>query len=326
MLKTTFPSQTKIIRTANEIDRTLIEILRKDGRAIGRTFAERTELSEATISRRLAILDDSHLVKVRGYVDFQDSQCNAASIIRFSTTESPSIFAQALARRSCFYRVATIAGQSEIVAFGAAVSASILLTEIESILTAHPDVVIEQASTVLAIIPPREARKVINALPAQHPSSTDRQNKIHAKIIRALQLDFRTNISALAATAGISPPAAATTLHRMLELDEIRHVVSVDPHFMARPLCAQLRIAVRRNINKTAQGIADTLDPDWVFICLQREQILIEVSVTDEVDLLRCQQDLKKIPGVVSVACSPFSAIYKQDFDWNGDEPHSSAA
>ncbi|MDA0214697.1 MAG: Lrp/AsnC family transcriptional regulator [Planctomycetota bacterium] len=325
MLKTSFPNRPEVVRTATEIDLKLIQILREDGRAIGRVFAQQTELSEATISRRLVTLEESALLRVRGYVDLQDSGCNAAAMIRFSTTGSPDSFASALALRSCFYRIATVVGQSEVIALVACATPSKLLAEIELVLDAHHDATIEHSSEILHVIPPLEARakKISPKKRAIDKSNTTRRCRVHSQTIRALQQDFRMTVVQLASSAEISSPAASAKLQEVIDHQDIRPIVVVDPHFIARLICAQLRISVRRNIYKIAQTIVDTLNPDWVFICLQTEQILLDISVADESDLLRWQHEIKKIAGVSTVACTPFSAVYKQSFDWNTDEPKS---
>ena len=139
LLKPTFPNRPEPIRVASEIDLQLIETLRTDGRAGGRAFAERTKLSEASISRRIFQLEESGLVRVRGYVSLQNAGCNAAAMIRFSTMGSPIILAQALAKRLRCYRVATIAGQSEVIACLVATTPLLLLAELEEIIAEHND-------------------------------------------------------------------------------------------------------------------------------------------------------------------------------------------
>lgn len=324
MLKTTFPNRPDIVRTANEIDRMLIEILCENGRAIGRDFTQRTQLSEATISRRLASLEESKLVRVRGYVDLQDSGCNSASIIRFSTKSSLDSFAQALAKSRCFYRVATVAGENQVIALVAAATPTKLLAEIDSVLAAHQHATIEQSSEILSIIPPQEARRKFDRHSSNAPedkTNTPRRCQVHSDTIRALQQDYRVHIARLAEMANISSPAASAKIREVINDQDIRPLVVVDPHFMARTICALLRVSVRRNIQKTAKVISDKFNPDWIFICLQTEQILVEISVADEVDLHRYRQELSNIAEVTSVASSPFSAVYKQTFDWNCDQP-----
>ena len=328
MYKTLFPNRHDIVRTANDIDRLLIEILRENGRAIGRDFADRTQLSEATISRRLAALEESQLVRVRGYVDLQDSGCNAASLIRFSTKDAPDSIAQALALRPHFYRVATVADQREIIALVAAANPSMLLEEIDAVLALHPDLGIGHCAAIVGIIPPFEARKKIDQTAKDSPGklNTTRRSQVNADIIRTLQCDYRVTVTQIAEDAKLSSPSASAKLLEVIELGNIRQLVLVDPHFIARSICAQLRISVRGKIKKLAQKIGDTFKNDWVFLCLDREQILLEIAVADEVDLHRCQQEISKIAGVTSVACSQYSSVFKQDFDWKNGGLKSSAS
>lgn len=328
MLKTTFPNRPAVVRTATEIDSKLIKVLQEDGRAIGRIFAQQTGLSEATISRRLAVLNELSLVRVRGYVDLQDSGCNAAAMIRISTTGTLNSFASALALRPCFYRVATVVGKSEVIALIACSTPTRLLEEIDSILSAHHDAKIEESSEILRVIPPLEARgkKRGQTQEVLEKSNTARRYRINASIIHALQRDYRISVVELANAAKISSPAAAAKLLEVIDQEVVRPLVVIDPHFLARMITVQLRISVRRNINDFAQMIAETYNSDWVYICLQNEQILIDLSVPDEVDLLRRQQEIKKIADVLSVTCSIFSSVFKHNFDWNGDEQSSPAS
>lgn len=319
MSKTLFPNRLDIVRTANDIDRLLIEILRENGRAIGRDFADRTQLSEASISRRLASLEESKLVRVRGYIDLQDSGCNAASFIRFSTKDSPDSIAQALALRPHFYRVATVANQRKIIALVAVANPSILMDELDAVLALHPDLVIEHCSAIADIIPPFEARKKIDppAKDSLGKLNTTRRSQVNADIIHTLQCDYRVTVTQIAEDAKLSSPSASAKLLEVIKLGNIRQLVVVDPHFMARSICAQLRISVRGRMKKLAQKIGDAFKNDWVFLCLDSEQILLEIAVADEVDLHRCQQEISKIAGVTSIACSQYSSVFKHDFDWN---------
>ena len=319
MSKTLFPNLIDIVRTANDIDRLLIEILRENGRAIGRDFANRTQLSEASISRRLASLEESKLVRVRGYVDLQDSGCNAASLIRFSTKDAPDSIAQALALRPHFYRVATVADQREIIALVAAANPSMLLKEIDAVLSLHPELVIGHCSAIVGIIPPFEARKKIDppTKDSLEKLNTTRRSQVNANIIRTLQCDYRVTVTQIAEDAKLSSPSASAKLLEVIKMGNIRQLVLVAPHFIALSICAQLRISVRGKIKKLAEKIGDTFKNDWVFLCLDREQILLEISVADEVDLHRCQQEISKIAGVTSVACSQYSSVFKQDFNWD---------
>ena len=319
MSKTLFPNRPDIVRTANDIDRLLIEILRENGRAIGRDFANRTQLSEASISRRLASLEESKLVRVRGYVDLQDSGCNAASLIRFSTKDAPDSIAQALALRPHFYRVATVADQREIIALVAVANPSMLLEEIDAVLSLHPDLVIGHCSAIVGIIPPFEARKKIDppAKGSLGKFNTTRRSQVNADIIRTLQCDYRVTVTQIAEDAKLSSPSASAKLLEVIKMGNIRQLVLVAPHFIALSICAQLRISVRGKIKKLAEKIGDTFKNDWVFLCLDSEQILLEIAVADEVDLHRCQQEISKIAGVTSVVCSQYSSVFKQDFDWD---------
>lgn len=77
--------------------------------------------------------------------------------------QSPVICAQALAKRPCCYRVATIAGRSEIITLVVAITPLLLLAELEEIMAEHKNVVIDQVSPILDIVPPREARRIANS-------------------------------------------------------------------------------------------------------------------------------------------------------------------
>lgn len=316
-LKTTFKNRAAIARTATEADFALIAALRKDGRAIGRVFAQQMKLSEATISRRIAALHESALVRVHGYLDFHAAGCHAASLIRFSVPGSLVATAQALAKRQSFYRVSTLAGQSEIIALVATSDGAAMLKEIDSVIEEHPGMLVENASSVLKIIPPSEARTPSQSTALLHEDElTPRQRQVQGRFIRALQDDFRSTLTVLAARSKISPPSAAALLERITTHGLMSSIVIIDPHFIARPLCAKIKVAVADNIQAAANTIAASFDHDWIFVCLQREQIVIETAVQDEENLLRLVRSIKKIPSVLTVTSVPYSAVYKQNFDW----------
>ena len=264
-------------------------------------------------------MEESKLVRVRGYVDLQDSGCNAASLIRFSTKDAPDSIAQALALRPHFYRVATVADQREIIALVAAANPSMLLKEIDAVLSLHPELVIGHCSAIVGIIPPFEARKKIDppTKDSLEKLNTTRRSQVNANIIRTLQCDYRVTVTQIAEDAKLSSPSASAKLLEVIKMGNIRQLVLVAPHFIALSICAQLRISVRGKIKKLAEKIGDTFKNDWVFLCLDSEQILLEIAVADEVDLHRCQQEISKIAGVTSVVCSQYSSVFKQDFDWD---------
>ncbi len=320
MIKTIIADRAPVERTANDSDRKIIEILRDNGRAIGRVFAAGTGLSEATVSRRLCALEAAALVRVCGYRDPIACGCHAISMIRFSTEDAPASFAQALAKRPLFHRVSTVAGRSEVVALVVARDNAQLLTEIDAVLSTSGPVHLESASAVLSIIPPREARGA-RAQVGVTPASvlTPRQQQIEQKLIRALQRDYRATCSALSEAAGLSAPAASANLQEMISEGVIHHAVVTDPRFLALPLSVQFSIQVRKGIEKVGQAIAQTLNPDWIFLCLQGDQILVEVALAGEDELFRWQREMNKIADVLSVSSSPFSAVYKQTFDWSSD-------
>ena len=252
LLKPTYLNLPEHIRIASEIDLQLIETLREDGRAGGRAFAERTKLSEATVSRRIAQLEESGLVRVRGYVDLHNAGCNAAVMIRFSAMQSPVIFAQALAKRSCCYRVATIAGRSEIITLVVATTPLLLLAELEEIMAEHKNVVIDQVSPILDIIPPREARRIANSTnePVIERRATVRRSHFQANLIRTLQSDFRMTLTRISEAVGLSGPSTSESVQQVIDMGLVRHIVVVDQNFLGTPLCAQLRISAKRDFKK----------------------------------------------------------------------------
>ncbi len=321
LIKTFIADRAPIDRTANESDRKVIEILKDNGRAIGRVFAAGTGLSEATVSRRLCALEAASLVRVCGYRDPLACGCHAISMIRFSTEDAPGSFASSLAKRPLFHRVSTVAGRSEVVALVVARDNEQLLREIDDVLAAPGSAHLESASAVLSIIPPREARKArAHVASARASSLTPRQQQIEQRLIRALQRDFRATCAALSEAGGLSAPAASANLQEMLAEGVIHHAVVTDPRFLALPLSVQFSIQVRKGIEQVGQTIAQTLDPDWIFLCLQGDQILVEVALAGEDELFRWQREMNKIADVQSVTSSPFSAVYKQTFDWVSDD------
>ncbi|MSR69456.1 MAG: Lrp/AsnC family transcriptional regulator [Phycisphaerales bacterium] len=320
MIKTQIAGRASVDRTASDSDRKIMAILQDNGRAIGRVFAAATDLSEATVSRRLCALEAAALVRVCGYRDPLACGCHAMSMIRFSTEDAPAAFATLLAQRPLFHRVATVAGRSEVVALVVARDNGQLLAEIDAVLAAAGSAHVESASAVLAIIPPCEARQARAQVGVPRKSAlTPRQQQIEQKLIRALQSDFRATFSALSEAADLSAPAASATLQEMIAEGIIHHIVVVDPRFLGRSLSVQLSIQVRNSIEKVAQTVAKTLNPDWIFLCLQGDQIVVEASVGGEDELFRWQREINKIADVLSVSSRPFSAVYKQTFNWSSD-------
>ncbi|MSQ90527.1 MAG: Lrp/AsnC family transcriptional regulator [Phycisphaerales bacterium] len=299
----------------------MIEILRTEGRAVGRTFANAIGLSEATVSRRLAAIAAAGLVQVRGYIDPFVAGCHTVSLIRFATKDSPAVFATALAKGRDFYRVAAISSQSEVVALAATADSAQCLESIDAMLAEHPGVSILSASPVLAIIPPIEARPHRHAAAhAKHEPQTIRQRQIQERLIRALQIDFRATFLALGKSASVSAPAVSLMVPQMIAGGILQHVVVVDPHFVQRPLCAHFRITVAKDIEKTARLIGTTLNPEWVFVCLAHEQICVEASLANETEMSRLQQTINALPAVLKVTCHPLSVVYKNSFAWNNGD------
>ncbi|MSR44214.1 MAG: AsnC family transcriptional regulator [Phycisphaerales bacterium] len=310
-------NDSRTLRTATDVDQRLIDSLRANGRAMGRSLAKGTGLSEATVSRRLAALSAAGLVHVRGYIDPFRLGCSAVSMFRFASTGSPEGFAAALALRSAFYRVATITGRNEVVALCVASDAREQLAELDAALTQHPDVSLQSVTPVTELIPPKEARtKVTRPATRVGQDLTPRQSVMQARLLRALQRDFRATFQSIAASSELSAPAVSLAVADLISQGVISHIVVSDPHFVRRPLHAQFRIAVRREIVKTAWEIAARCTPDWVFFCLGPEPITIEGSFAHESELVQCQRAISAMEHVASVTTSQFAVVHKQTFDW----------
>ncbi len=241
-------------------------------------------------------------------------------MLTFSTDDAPTAFATALAQRPLVHRVSIVAGRSQVVALVVARDNAQLLRELDAVLEGQKSVRLESARAVLSIIPPREARGARGKCGVSRAAwLTPRQQQIESKLVQALQLDFRATFASLSTAADLSAPAASTNLQELLSEGIIHHVVVADPRFLGLPLSVQFSIRVCKGIERAAQEIAEVLNPDWIFLCGHGEQILVEVALKGEEDLFRWQRDANKIADVVSVSSSPFSAIYKQTFNWSND-------
>lgn len=258
-------------RTAIELDYRLAALLAEDGRMSGRDLARKLGISEATVSRRLALLESERLMIVRGFVHPAAVGCAGVILARIAVDHTAPTVASALAREMGVHRIARLDGGQQISALVVGVTADHAIERLDRAMDPFPQARIEDLCSVLHILPSRCTLAEATLPEARVP----RQATIQNGLLHAIRGNMRRSLNEVSAEIGASPSATRANLERLLQSGVIRPVVHANPYFMGTPVMAQFCVRPRRGIGAAVAKARATLPDAWIFECLSPASVLV---------------------------------------------------
>jgi Lrp/AsnC family transcriptional regulator for asnA, asnC and gidA len=136
-------------------------------------------------------------------------------------------------------------------------------------------------------------------------------------IIRELQVDGRLPYAQLAPIVGLSEAATRQRVNRLTERGVVSIVAVTDPLVLGYGYQAMLGIRVDTNVTSTAEKLSQIEELEYVVLTAGRYDVLAEVVCTDADHLLSViDEDIRSVPGVLTVDTLTYLRIVKQQYDW----------
>jgi len=295
----------------DEADVKLVQTLLSDGRASGRDLAQRTRLSEANVSRRLARLIDERSVRIIGFVppEYLGLSVQFATYIR--VRGDVDSVASDMSRHPAFSFISAGFGAWDLILFGVAPDLPSVTTILDEAVLAHPNVHLAETRTVLEFADGTRKVDPLHAMRAPRDiDATDRQ------IIRQVQADGRMSFTDIANSTGISATSAADRF-RKLSADGILRVLTLpDPTRIGLNLSGIMCLQVSRPAREVIARLAAF--PEVSFLCVMTgsHPVAFEFNVRDGAHFDDLRARILRTEGVRTDQTTVHRKLHRQSFVW----------
>lgn len=307
------PGWPETARKASDLDRQIVDCLMEDGRMSGRDIAQRLGVSEATVSRRLAALEEEKLLVVRGFIQPVSVGFASMSFARFSVEGDAPGAAATLARQKGFHRVARIDGGQQLTALLLSADSKSNLRHIDRALATISALRLERMCEVLQVIPPgRTAHGFISSQQVRG----FRQADIQTKILQTVRFNMRKSLNQVSEQIHASPSATRANLDRLIEHRIITTVVCANPHFMGTPILTQLRVRPRAALDDSLTVLRELLPQAWIFQCLEGESLIAECPFASPSAAEQKSLDIQRALAGSEVSIHLLLEIHSDLLDW----------
>lgn len=312
----------------DEADRKLIDLLSEDGRMSGRDIAQRSGLSEANVSRRLARLIEEGSVRILAMVPAALLGLHTRVVLLLRCKGDPNPTAERLARLSHAHWCGSTFGEFDIVMYAVVRDERHLMDFIEEVFTNDPNIEEVVTCPVLDYYTPKPHTEQSRGVsPDRAPDSrrSHSMDDVDRLLIRALQLNGRASFAELAEASGISATSAADRFRRLVQDGVVTIVTLPNPsrigNLVRVTACIRVKGPVRR-VLEAAAGIPGSL---WPCATAGPFGVVMDFACRDEQAMNEMRATLMGITGVSSVGLSLHRRVLRDDLAW-GFESGSSPA
>lgn len=295
----------------DEADRRLIELLTADGRASGRDLAQRSGISEANVSRRLARLIEERSIRIAAFVPPELLGFDAGFVAYVKLRGDGEVLAQALLTRPEVVWVSSSYGAWDMLVYMVTKSLSDASRLVDETVLSHPAVHHIETRAVVRFEDPWHgitAEQTSDA--ARAIDDTDRM------IIRQVQHDGRLSFTDIANNTGISATSAADRFRRLVADGIVRIVTIPDPTRIGLGLSAVGTARVGRPAREVIADLARIEGVGFFTILAGSHQVGFEVGARDEAHLDAIRAAVLSVPGVQEMSFSIHRKVYRQSFAW----------
>lgn len=286
-------------------------MLMSDGRASGRDLAQRTGLSEANVSRRLARLIDERSVRIIGFVppEYLGLSVQFATYIRVRG-DVDSVAAD-MCRHPAFSFISAGFGAWDLILFGVAPNSPSVTSILDEAVLSHPNVHLAETRTVLEFADPTRKVDPNHALHAPRDiDATDRQ------IVRQVQADGRMSFTDIATNAGISATSAADRF-RKLSADGILRVLTLpDPTRIGLNLSGIMSLQVSRPAREVVARLAAFPEVGFLSVMTGSHPVAFEFNVRDGAHFDDLRARILRTDGVLTDQTTVHRKLHRQSFVW----------
>lgn len=295
----------------DEADVKLVHMLLSDGRASGRDLAQRTGLSEANVSRRLARLIDERSVRIIGFVppEYLGLSVQFATYIRVRG-DVDSVAAD-MSRHPAFSFISAGFGAWDLILFGVAPDSPSVTSILDEAVLSHPNVHLAETRTVLEFADPTRKVEAHHALHAPRDiDATDRQ------IIRQVQADGRMSFTDIATNAGISATSAADRFRKLSSDGILRILALPDPTRIGLNLSGIMCLQVSRPAREVIARLAACPEISFLSVMTGSHPVAFEFNVRDGAHFDDLRARILRTEGVLTDQTTVHRKLHRQSFVW----------
>ncbi len=306
----------------DEMDMELVKMLGASPRATGRDLSAAVGRSEASVSRRVARLLADGVIRFHAFVPPHLLGYHSVVTLYIDTKTDPTATGQLLSGLSYLHFVATVAGQSQVIAFIVSRTHELTTARVDRDIATLPDVIAIRTAPMMHYYTPHPMSGAL-----EPPTRALRPRRERVKldvidrtIIAAAQRDGRATHASLAQAGGLSPAAAAERFQRLLASGMMTIFACTAPARFGRLVTAIFRVRVRGPIATAAEEIGRLTGAAYVVIAGGEWQVSVEVDVRDEAELGEMTRRIQRLGCVAEVQALPLRAVLKDTYDWGADE------
>ena len=286
-------------------------MLLSDGRASGRDLAQRTGLSEANVSRRLARLIDERSVRIIGFVppEYLGLSVQFATYIR--VRGDVDSVALDMSRHPAFSFISAGFGAWDLILFGVAPDSPSVTTILDEAVLAHPNVHLAETRTVLEFADGTRKADPLHAMRAPRDiDATDRQ------IIRQVQADGRMSFTDIANSTGISATSAADRFRKLFADGILRVLTLPDPTRIGLNLSGIMCLQVSRPAREVVARLAAFPEVSFLSVMTGSHPVAFEFNVRDGAHFDDLRARILRTDGVLTDQTTVHRKLHRQSFVW----------
>jgi len=314
----------------DEADRRLIDLLCEDGRMSGRDIAQRSGLSEANVSRRLARLVEEGSVRILAMVPAELLGLHTRAILMLRCKGDPTSSAERLSRLKHVHWCGSTFGEFDIVMYAVLRDSQHLIDFVDEIFDQDSNLEHLVICPVLDYYSPKPHTETTDGISEGRTRS--RRNRLEIDgtdrlLIHALQANGRASFAELAEASGISATSAADRFRRLVSDGIVTILTLPSPPRIGNRVRVTACISVKGPIRKVLEAAAGIPGSLWPCATAGPYGVVMDFACPDEQAMNRMRARLMEIPGVAGVDLSLHRRVLKDDLQWGAnDAPATPAA
>jgi DNA-binding Lrp family transcriptional regulator len=309
----------------DEADHKLIDLLCEDGRMSGRDISQRSGLSEANVSRRLARLVEEGSVRILAMVPAALLGLNTRAIMLLRCKGDPAPTAKRLASLGHVHWCGSTLGEFDIVMYAVLRDDHHLMSFVDMVFGDDANIEDLVICPVLDYYTPKSHNETTTGIArgrhadSRRPAAIDEVDRL---LIRKLQVNGRASFAELAEASGISATSAADRFRRLVA-DGVVHVITLpNPARIGNLVRVTACIRVKGPMRRVLEGAASIPGSLWPCATAGPYGVVLDFACRDEQAMNAMRAQLMQIPGVASVGLSLHRLVLRDDLAWGfADEP-----
>lgn len=298
-------------------DLKIFDALRDNGRMSGREIAERSGISEANVSRRLAKLVDDGALRVLGFVPPAMMGLHAQGLLLLRCKGDPGPSAARLAQEPRVHWCGTAFGAFDIIVYFAVPTPGDVVSMVDRMLASDANLSSVMIAPVLEVWSPQESRRSGPVVPKSDLPASHAFDAVDRGMVRRLQRDGRASFADLADAAGISATSAADRFRRLQAAGVIQIIALPDPIRLGNLVQGTACLRVHGSLRTVMDGVANLGKSGWILSAGGPFGVIADLFVRDEAELNAWRAAVGQVPGVSGVEICLHRSVHRQDYAWD---------